>query len=140
MMGGVYTASASAEARTGVNLVNNPPANRTFSVGPCAGCTIDNLGNVLGGALFSPVQFNAVEVSSHTPTIYNFTLGVQQTWFQDGDGSQLCGIARQALRRKTHNNQVPMAPTSSMQIPIVLITLTNGCRKILCTVTSMVRI
>jgi hypothetical protein len=78
MMGGVYHSQRVGGGTTGGNLVNNPPANRSFSVGPCSGCNIDNLQNVINGALISPGTVNAVEVESHTPTIYNFTMGVQQ--------------------------------------------------------------
>jgi hypothetical protein len=77
-MGGVYHSQRTGGGTTGGNLVNNPPANRSFGVGPCLGCNIDNLSNVINGALISPGTVNAVEVDSHTPTIYNFTLGIQQ--------------------------------------------------------------
>ena len=78
LMGGIYHSQRVGGGTTGGNLVNNPPVNRSFSVGPCAGCNIDNLVNVINGALISPGTVNAVEVDSHTPTIYNFTIGVQQ--------------------------------------------------------------
>jgi Carboxypeptidase regulatory-like domain/TonB-dependent Receptor Plug Domain len=78
LMGGIYHSQRIGGGTTGGNLVNNPPANRSFAVGPCAGCNIDNLANVIGGSLSSPGTINAVEVNSHTPTIYNFTLGIQQ--------------------------------------------------------------
>jgi len=78
MMGGVYHSQRVGGGTTGGNLVNNPPANRSFAVGPCQGCNINNLANVINGALISPPTVNAVEVQSHTPTIYNFTIGVQQ--------------------------------------------------------------
>jgi len=89
MMGGVYPQQRVGGGTTGGNLVNNPPANRSLSVGPCAGCTIDNLSNVLGGALFSPGTINAVEVSSHHTHNLQLTLGVQQDIASNGDGSQL---------------------------------------------------
>jgi len=78
MMGGIYHSQRIGGGTTGGNLVNNPPANRSFTVGPCAGCNIDNLVNVINGSLASPGTINAVEVNAHTPTIYNFTLGIQQ--------------------------------------------------------------
>ncbi|HTG93898.1 MAG TPA: TonB-dependent receptor [Pyrinomonadaceae bacterium] len=77
-MAGVYHSQRVGGGTTGGNLVNNPPANRSFAVGPCLGCNINNLANVINGALISPPSVNAVEVESHTPTIYNFTFGVQQ--------------------------------------------------------------
>src|SRR5215813_132341 len=40
-MGGIYHTARPGGGTTGGNLVNNPPANRTFTVGPCANCTID---------------------------------------------------------------------------------------------------
>jgi hypothetical protein len=77
-MGGIYHTVRVGGGTTGGNLVNNPPANRSFSVGPCAGCSIENLINVLPGALNSPGSVNAVEVNSKRPTIYNFQLGIQR--------------------------------------------------------------
>ena len=77
-MGGVYHIVRVGGGTTGGNLVNNPPANRSFTVGPCSGCTIDNLVNVLPGALNSPSSLNAIEVNSKRPTIYNYQIGIQR--------------------------------------------------------------
>jgi Carboxypeptidase regulatory-like domain/TonB-dependent Receptor Plug Domain len=72
---GVYHSSRVGGGTTGGNLVGNPPFQRgvTIDFG-----TIDNLPNLIGTALQRPSGLNAVEVYSKTPTIYNFSLGIQQ--------------------------------------------------------------
>lgn len=108
LMGGIYHSQRVGGGTTGGNLVNNPPANRTFTVGPCSGCNIDNLANVLNGALFSPGTINAVEVSSHTPTIYNYTLGVQQDLgFKTVIELSYVGSLARHLGERRNINQVP---------------------------------
>jgi hypothetical protein len=72
---GIYHAPRVGGGTTGGNLVNNQPANRTFSIDFG---NINQLQNLTGTAITRPSNLNAVEVSSHTPTIYNFTLGVQR--------------------------------------------------------------
>ena len=74
-MGGVYHAPRAGGGTTGGNLVNNQPfqSNLTINFG-----NIDNLVNLTGTALSSPSSVNAVESHSHTPTTYNFSLGIQQ--------------------------------------------------------------
>jgi hypothetical protein len=72
---GMYHAPRVGGGTTGGNLVNNQPANRVLSIDYG---TIDNLVNLTGTALTRPSAINAVEVDSKTPSIYNFTLGVQQ--------------------------------------------------------------
>jgi hypothetical protein len=74
-MGGVYHSPRVGGGTTGGNLVNNPPANRSYSIDFG---NIDNLVNLTGTAVFRPSSLNAVEVNSNTPTTYNFSLGVQQ--------------------------------------------------------------
>ena len=74
-MGGIYHAPRIGGGTTGGNLVNNPPASRTFTIN---NGNIDSLASLVPMALNFPTSLNAVEVSSHTPTIYNFSLGVQQ--------------------------------------------------------------
>ena len=79
-MGGIYHSPRVGGGTTGGNLVNNPPFQRTITFNN------DNINNL--GTLFSlvnldqqtlfPTAVNAVEVQSHTPSIYNFSLGVQQ--------------------------------------------------------------
>ena len=110
LMGGVYHSQRVGGGTTGGNLVNNPPVNRTLTVGPCNGCNIDNLANVLGGALFSPGTINAVEVSSHTPTIYNFTVGLQQDiGFKTVVEVSYVGSLARHLGERRNINQVPDA-------------------------------
>ena len=72
---GVYHAPRVGGGTTGGNLVNNQPANRTFSIDFG---NINQLVNLTGTAITRPSNLNAVEVNSHTPTIYNFSLGVQR--------------------------------------------------------------
>src|SRR4030095_4027178 len=72
---GIYHAPRVGGGTTGGNLVNNQPANRTFSIDFG---NINNLAALVGTALTRPSNINAVEVNSHTPSIYNFTFGLQQ--------------------------------------------------------------
>src|SRR5713226_3941213 len=74
-MGGVYHTVRVGGGTTGGNLVNNPPANRSFTVNFG---NIDNLAALLPSALNSPSSLNAVEVNSKRPTIYNFEIGIQR--------------------------------------------------------------
>ncbi|MFL6210079.1 MAG: carboxypeptidase regulatory-like domain-containing protein [Pyrinomonadaceae bacterium] len=74
-MGGIYHTPRPGGGTTGGNLVNNPPINRTLTVNFG---NIDQLASLVGTALSSPSSVNAVEVRSHTPAVYNFSLGVQQ--------------------------------------------------------------
>ena len=73
--GGMYHAPRVGGGTTGGNLVNNQPANRAFSIDFG---NINNLAALTGTAITRPSTINAVEQDSHTPSIYNFTLGVQQ--------------------------------------------------------------
>jgi hypothetical protein len=73
--GGIYHAPRVGGGTTGGNLVNNQPANRAFSIDFG---NINNLAALTGTAITRPSTINAVEQESHTPSIYNFTLGVQQ--------------------------------------------------------------
>lgn len=73
--GGVYHSTRTGGGTTGGNLVSNPPFQRNVTIDFG---TIDNLVNLVGTALGRPTGLNAVEVRTKTPTIYNFSLGVQQ--------------------------------------------------------------
>jgi hypothetical protein len=73
--GGMYHAPRVGGGTTGGNLVNNQPANRAFSIDFG---NIENLAALTGTALTRPSTINAVEQDSHTPSIYNFTFGIQQ--------------------------------------------------------------
>jgi hypothetical protein len=74
-MAGVYHSPRTGGGTTGGNLVNNQPFQRTLTINFG---NIDNLVNLVDTALFSPSSINAVETHSHTPTTYNFALGIQQ--------------------------------------------------------------
>ena len=73
--GGVYHSPRVGGGTTGGNLVNNQPANRSFSIDYG---NIDQLAGLTGTAITRPSALNAVEVDSHTPTVYNFSIGVQR--------------------------------------------------------------
>ena len=73
--GGMYHAPRVGGGTTGGNLVNNPPANRSFSIDFG---NINQLQNLTGTAIVRPSNVNAVETDSHTPTMYNFMFGVQR--------------------------------------------------------------
>jgi hypothetical protein len=73
--GGIYHAPRVGGGTTGGNLVNNQPANRAFSIDFGS---IDQLASLTGTAITRPSNVNAVEVDSHTPSIYNFSFGVQR--------------------------------------------------------------
>jgi len=75
LQAGVYHAPRVGGGTTGGNLVNNQPANRTFSIDFG---NIDQLAGLVGTAIRRVSNLNAVEVDSKTPTIYNFTLGIQR--------------------------------------------------------------
>src|SRR5262249_6058592 len=57
------------------NLVSNAPFQQTLTIN---NGNIDNLANLVGTALATPLSLNGVQVDSNTPTIYNFSLGVQR--------------------------------------------------------------
>src|SRR5689334_9229138 len=72
---GIYHAPRVGGGTTGGNLVNNQPANRTFSIDFG---NINQLVNLTGTAITRPSTINAVEADSRTPTIYNFSFGIQR--------------------------------------------------------------
>lgn len=77
-MGGVYHAPRIGGGTGGAgasSLGANPPQQRTFTVNFG---NIEQIPNLLGGALNFPTALRSLEVNSKTPTIYNFQLGVQQ--------------------------------------------------------------
>ncbi|HEY9436327.1 MAG TPA: carboxypeptidase regulatory-like domain-containing protein [Blastocatellia bacterium] len=73
--GGVYHSSRTGGGTTGGNLVSNPPFQRNITIDFGA---IDNLANLTSTALERPTGLNAVEVNTKVPTIYNYSLGIQQ--------------------------------------------------------------
>src|SRR5258706_15035083 len=75
-MGGVYHSPRVGGGTGGASaLGGNPPLQRSFSLNFG---NVDNLLNIIGGALNSPSTVAALEVNSKTPTNYNFSLGIQQ--------------------------------------------------------------
>jgi len=107
-MYGVYHTVRVGGGTTGGNLVNNPPANRSFAIGPCAGCSIDNLVNIIGGALNSPSSLNTVEINSKRPTIYNFQFGVQRDiGYKTVVEISYVGSLARHLGERRNINQVP---------------------------------
>jgi len=73
--GGVYHSTRTGGGTTGGNLVSNPPFQRSVTIDYGM---IDNLANLVSTALERPSGLNAVEVHTKTPTIYNFSVGIQQ--------------------------------------------------------------
>jgi hypothetical protein len=75
-MGGVYHMPRIGGGTGGASsLGNNPPQQRTFQI---LNGNIDNLTNLINTAALFPVAITALEVQSHTPSTYNFSLGVQR--------------------------------------------------------------
>jgi len=103
--GGVYHAPRVGGGTTGGNLVNNQPANRLLSIDFG---NINNLANLTGTALTRPSSLNAVEVESHTPSIYNFTFGLQQDiGFQTVMEVSYVGSFARHLGQRININGVP---------------------------------
>ena len=78
-MGGVYHSPRVGGGTTGGNLVGNPPFQRTLTF---RNGNINDLGQFFAlvdqNQTLFPTALNAVEQDSRTPTVYNFSLGVQQ--------------------------------------------------------------
>ena len=103
--GGVYHAPRVGGGTTGGNLVNNQPANRSFSIDYG---NINNLAALTGTAITRPSTINAVEVNSHTPSIYNFTLGVQRDiGFKTVLEASYVGSFARHLGQRININDVP---------------------------------
>lgn len=104
-MGGLYHAPRVGGGTTGGNLVNNQPANRTLTI---EFGNIADLVNLTGTAVTRPSSLNAVEVSSKTPTSYNFSLGVQQDiGFQSVMEVSYVGSFSRHLGERRNINGVP---------------------------------
>ena len=102
---GVYHAPRVGGGTTGGNLVNNQPANRTFSIDYG---NINNLAALTGTALTRPSSLNAVEVNSHTPTIYNFSIGVQRdVGFKTVLEASYVGSFARHLGQRININDIP---------------------------------
>src|SRR5262249_12231699 len=74
-MGGVYHSPRNGGGTTGGNLVNNPPLQRTLTIDYG---NIAALSDLVSTALNRPSTVNGLERYSHTPEIYNFSIGIQQ--------------------------------------------------------------
>ena len=75
-MGGVYHSPRVGGGTGGASaLGGNPPLQRSYSI---SFGNVDNLLNLIGGALNSPSTVAALEVKSKTPANYNYSLGIQQ--------------------------------------------------------------
>lgn len=102
---GMYHAPRVGGGTTGGNLVNNQPANRTFSIDFG---NINNIESLVGTAITRPSSLNAVEVDSHTPTFYNFTVGIQQDiGFQTVMEVSYVGSFARHLGQRININGVP---------------------------------
>ncbi|HEX6184681.1 MAG TPA: carboxypeptidase regulatory-like domain-containing protein [Pyrinomonadaceae bacterium] len=120
-MGGVYHSPRTGGGTTGGNLVGNPPFQRTLTF---RNANINDLATLFSlvsdqnQALF-PTAVNAVEQESKTPTIYNFSLGVQQ---DIGFGTVLeasyVGSLARHLGQRRNINLVP-AGTRFTNCPVV---------------------
>jgi Carboxypeptidase regulatory-like domain len=73
--GGVYHSTRTGGGTTGGNLVSNPPFQRNVTIDFG---TIDKLADLVSTATERPAGINAVEIHTKTPTIYNFSMGIQQ--------------------------------------------------------------
>jgi len=73
--GGIYHSSRTGGGTTGGNLVSNAPFQRSVTLNFGA---IDNLANLVSTALENPTSLNSVQRLTKTPTIYNFSLGIQR--------------------------------------------------------------
>jgi hypothetical protein len=108
LMGGVYHSPRGGGGTGGAgasSLGNNPPLQRSFTVNFG---NIDNLLNLIGGALNAPSSVAALEVNSHTPTIYNFMIGVQQDiGFKTVMEVSYVGSLARHLGERPNINQVP---------------------------------
>jgi len=126
-MGGVYHTPRVGGGTTGGNLVNNPPINRTFTVNFG---NIDNLVNLIPTALNSPSSLNAVEVNSHTPTIYNFSIGVQRDigYKTVMEVSYVGSLARH-LGERRNINQVPDNAHFIEANPSCSLTVQSNCTR-----------
>ena len=77
-MGGIYHAPRIGGGTGGAgasSLGANPPQQKTFTINFG---NIDQLATQVLGALNFPTALRGLEINSHTPSIYNFSLGVQQ--------------------------------------------------------------
>ena len=105
-MGGVYHSPRVVGGTGGARaLGGTPPLQRSYSV---SFGNVDNLLNLIGGALNSPSTVAALEVNSKTPTNYNYTLGIQQDiGFKTVVEVMYVGSQSRHLGERRNINQVP---------------------------------
>ena len=102
---GIYHAPRVGGGTTGGNLVNNQPANRTFTIDFG---NINTLESLIGTAITTASNLNAVEVDSHTPSIYNFSLGIQrEIGFKTVLEVSYVGSFARHLGQRININEVP---------------------------------
>ncbi|HET6862180.1 MAG TPA: carboxypeptidase regulatory-like domain-containing protein, partial [Pyrinomonadaceae bacterium] len=105
LQGGIYHSPRVGGGTTGGNLVNNQPANRTFSIDYG---NIDILAALTGTAVTRPSSLNAVEVNSHTPTIYNLSIGIQRDiGFKTVLEASYVGSLARHLGQRININDIP---------------------------------
>jgi hypothetical protein len=106
-MGGVYHAYRPGGGTTGGNLVSNPPFQRGLTIPGTASTTVNDLVNLPANPV-GPSNINAVETHSQTPTIYNFSLGIQQDLgFKTVMEISYVGSQMRHLGEKRNLNSVP---------------------------------
>src|SRR5262249_14105981 len=106
-MGGVYHAYRPGGGTTGGNLVSNPPFQRGLTIPGTASNTVNDLVNLPPNPV-GPSSINAVETHSQTPTIYNFSLGIQQDiGFKTVMEISYVGSQMRHLGEKRNINSVP---------------------------------
>lgn len=105
-MGGVYHSPRVGGGTGGASaLGGNPPLQRSYSI---SFGNVDNLLNLIGGALNSPSTVAALEVNSKTPTNYNYTLGIQRDiGFKTVVEVTYVGSQARHLGERRNINQVP---------------------------------
>ena len=108
-MGGVYHAYRPGGGTTGGNLVSNPPFQAGLTIPGTTTTTIADLANLPANPT-GPSKINAVETHSQTPTIYNFSLGIQQDiGFKTVMEISYVGSQMRHLGEKRNLNSVPDA-------------------------------
>ncbi|HJZ82366.1 MAG TPA: carboxypeptidase regulatory-like domain-containing protein [Pyrinomonadaceae bacterium] len=106
LMGGVYHSPRVGGGTGGASsLGGNPPLQRSFTVNFG---NVENLLNLIGGALNSPSTVAAVEVNSKTPTTFNYTIGIQRDiGFKTVAEVAYVGSQSRHLGERRNINQVP---------------------------------
>src|SRR5438067_1841910 len=110
LMGGIYHSQRIGGGTGGAgasSLGANPPQQKTYTIN---NGNIDNIANLLalGAAVTFPQTLRALEVNSHTPTLYNFQVGIQQDiGFKTVMEVSYVGSLARHLGEQRNINQVP---------------------------------